>query len=278
MPVLRNMPGKKLKSDKPARRASGQIKLPDKITYQDGGHDRVLTLSSYDEWSPEEVTTYVETLGVPIGNIFCQHKISGDLLYRLNSKHYMDMGIKCVGDILRLEEVVEYLRHQKKQKESQCVIWEADEYRKNTCMEMCICNWAFCCFACVPKKDRYKLTSTTLHIKSKTPVNCCFCCEIEGAFAGCIRGCCGTQWNTNSTELSVIRDIDVVETNVNCFDACCRIAGTEKVLISTSLVGEDQANLRLTLKIGEGTNMANTLRDAMNELVTSRHSRLTAHK
>jgi hypothetical protein len=46
------------------------------------------------------------------------------------------MGIKCVGDILRLEEVVEYLRHQKKMKESQCVIWEADEYSKKTCMEM----------------------------------------------------------------------------------------------------------------------------------------------
>ena len=59
-----------------------------------------------------------------------------------------------------------------------------------------------------------------------------------GAIAACIRGCCGTQWNTNSTELNVIRDIDVVETNVNCCDACCRIVGTEKVLISTSLVGE----------------------------------------
>ena len=59
-----------------------------------------------------------------------------------------------------------------------------------------------------------------------------------GAVAACVRGCCGTQWNTNSTELAVIRDIDVVETNVNCCDSCCRIAGTEKVLISTSLVGE----------------------------------------
>ena len=70
---------------------------------------------------------------------------------------------------------------------------------------------------------------------------------IIGAFAGCIRGCCGTQWNTNSTELSVIRDIDVVETNVNCFDACCRIAGTEKVLISTSLVGEGPSRLLHTV-------------------------------
>ena len=40
----------------------------------------------------------------------------------------------------------------------------------------------------------------------------------------------------------------------------------------------DQANLRLTLKIGDGTHMANTLRDAMNELVTSRHSRLAGNK
>ena len=46
------------------------------------------------------------------------------------------MGIKCIGDILRLEEVVDYLRHQKKLKESQCVLWENDEYRKNTCVEL----------------------------------------------------------------------------------------------------------------------------------------------
>lgn len=53
------------------------------------------------------------------------------------------MGIKCIGDILRLEEVVEYLRHQKKLKESQCVLWESDEYRKNTCVELV--SKSMCC-------------------------------------------------------------------------------------------------------------------------------------
>lgn len=269
MKPLRDIPAKK--GSKPVRRVSGSLSLPEQVRYRVGNENKTLDLSSYETWTAEEVTTYVETLGVPIGNAFCQHKITGDILYRLAERHYEAMGISCVGDILRLEEMVEYLKFQKKLKQSNDVLWESEEYRKNSCIELCICNWALCCFACRPKTDHYKLTSTTLHIKSKTPVNCCFCCEIEGAIAACIRGCCGTQWNTNSTELNVIRDIDVIETNVNCCDACCRISGTEKVLISTSLVGEDQTNLRLTLRQGDGTAMAKILRDTINESISSRH-------
>jgi hypothetical protein len=47
-------------------------------------------------------------------------------------------------------------------------------------------------------------------------------------------------------------------------------------VLNPSLLLLDQANLRLTLKIGEGTTMATTLREALNDIVTSRHSRLAA--
>lgn len=82
---LRDVPGKKTSTAKPGRRVSGNINLPDRIAYNAGGVDKILDLTSYDTWTAEEVTTYVETIGVPIGNAFCQHKISGDILYRLNS-------------------------------------------------------------------------------------------------------------------------------------------------------------------------------------------------
>ena len=82
---LRDMPGKKSHANNnPTRRMSGSMELPERIVYQTNGCDKVLDLTTYDTWTAEEVTTYVETLGVPIGNAFCQHKISGDILYRLN--------------------------------------------------------------------------------------------------------------------------------------------------------------------------------------------------
>ena len=46
------------------------------------------------------------------------------------------MGIKYIGDMLRLQEVVDYLRLMKKQKESNSVLWESDEYRKTSCLEL----------------------------------------------------------------------------------------------------------------------------------------------
>jgi hypothetical protein len=79
---MRDMPGKK-NPTQPKR--SGSIKLPDRIVYKSGGVEKMLDLASYEQWTAEEVTTYVETLGVPIGNSFCEHKISGDILYRLNA-------------------------------------------------------------------------------------------------------------------------------------------------------------------------------------------------
>lgn len=82
---LRDMPGKKKTTANPAHRMSGSMQLPERIVYRSNEGDKVIDLTSYDTWSAEEVTTYVEALGLPIGNAFCQHKISGDILYRLNA-------------------------------------------------------------------------------------------------------------------------------------------------------------------------------------------------
>ena len=80
MKPLREIPNKKSSS---RTNRSGSVSLPEKVTYKADGMKKILDLTSYETWTSEEVTTYVETLGIPIGNAFCQHKISGDILHRL---------------------------------------------------------------------------------------------------------------------------------------------------------------------------------------------------
>jgi hypothetical protein len=168
--------------------------------------DEKNTLDDCKTWNPEQLTAFVEKNGVPVGDSMIRHNISGDVFHLMARQDFVDIGMICVGDILRLMHIVEILQKTERVRERDEVHWEGNEYRPSLFQNLC-CNYFFCCFICTPKLDSYKITSTSIHQTATIPAKCCFCIEMErGCCASVLRGCCGTEYGKkirSSTSLSL---------------------------------------------------------------------------
>ncbi len=142
-------------------------------------------------WTPEQLSTYLKRSGVPVENIFIQHKISGDVIGLLTDSDYQRMGIDSVGDCLRLKRAVEILQKKAKIVIRSVTLWEGGEYIIPN-----MCEYAVCRYCCSYDRDRYKLTNSSLQLTTKSAAYCClgFVGPIEGYCATLVRKCSGAQY------------------------------------------------------------------------------------
>lgn len=151
-------------------------------------------LDEYKKWNPEMLTEFVEKNGVSVGDALISHNISGDIFHLMARQDFVDIGMVCVGDILRLMHLVEIIQKHERIRERDEVHWEGNEYRPSLFRNMC-CNFVCCCYICRPNLDQYKITTSTLQQTTSVPATCCFCVQVDrGCFASMLRGCCGTEY------------------------------------------------------------------------------------
>jgi hypothetical protein len=171
--------------------------MQERKSEQAAGPSAVRDPTNFDEfvkWNSSQVAGYVEQQGVKAGDAFIDHRIDGSILHLLNEHHFENMGIKAVGDVVRLMLIFEKLKNMQKMNHREKAIWEAEEYIMSDMCQLMCCKFASCCFMCLEKGDNYKMTAINLRIKQKKPVTCCFT-NVRGSCAAIVRSCTGTEYS-----------------------------------------------------------------------------------
>lgn len=151
----------------------------------------------FSKWNSSQVAGYVEQQGVKAGDAFIDHNIDGSIVHLLNEHHFENMGIKAVGDVIRLMLIFEKLKNMQKINHREKALWEQEEYIMSDMCQLMCCKFACCCFMCLEKGDSYKLTPINLRIRQKKPVTCCFA-NVRGSMAAIVRSCTGTEYGKST--------------------------------------------------------------------------------
>eukprot|EP01045_Picozoa_sp_COSAG04_P015681 COSAG04_NODE_1259_length_7523_cov_26.583109_4_plen_174_part_00 len=141
----------------------------------------------------------------------------------------------------------------------QSSLWSARQHDGRSCADKCRqCNC--CCCPHGTRAARYKLTPTTLSVRSFDIYEC----------AGVKCPCLGQKETRRRYDLADIAEVDSTAASRGCL--CCE-AGEDEVLLMLSVGGgnadddyEDEEELRLVVAPGEGARVAEIIRSAKHEL------------
>mmetsp|Transcript_1215 Transcript_1215/g.1698 ORF Transcript_1215/g.1698 Transcript_1215/m.1698 type:complete len:121 (+) Transcript_1215:85-447(+) len=97
-------------------------------------------LQKYSELLERDVKgvgEFFSNLGYPeVAKKFVENKIEGRLLPGLTNDHLIRMGVKIIGDQLRIMEEISYIRMVSRAKSTTKGIWEGQEFRQGPCRNM----------------------------------------------------------------------------------------------------------------------------------------------
>eukprot|EP01031_Cornospumella_fuschlensis_P045422 gene45422-55580_t len=71
-------------------------------------------ITQYHSWSAEQITAFLKSRGVPVGNNLIEHKIAGDLLDDLTEDDYGNLGYESIGDKIRVHKAIIQLLNERK--------------------------------------------------------------------------------------------------------------------------------------------------------------------
>jgi hypothetical protein len=223
-------------------------------------------LDKFMEWTPDQVAVFLKKAGLGgYGEVFQNHKISGRLLHLLTDQDLKDMGIKLVGDKLRIKTVIQALERKQRYAKRTKVWWEGTERLYFSKAEK---NCVTCCGICpdgkslsillfhfiLPAKSlillkkntidpsTYKLTSNHLKIKTVNPYR-----------LGPTKLPCCYEYTINNLDLTGIDDVDVIgEPSPCCYHTCCCAPGKGHVEVSSKASkGNERIVLTLTVEEAE---------------------------
>jgi len=191
-------------------------------------------LENFMDWTPKDVAAFLKKADLgDYSECFIKHNVSGSLLHLLKDEDLKDMGIKIVGDRLRLKAFIDILGRKNRSNKRTKVWWEGTERLYLSCADKACST---CCFLCPDDPSTYKLTSNHLKVKTVNPMRC-------GPFKFCC-SCC-TEYKINNVDLSEIDDVDlIVEAAPCCCATFCCAKGRAVVAISTR---SNDVGLRLIL-------------------------------
>lgn len=164
--------------------------------------------------STELIDQMLESGGLgDYGDTFKKHNIVDEQLHLMNADMLKEMGVESVGHRLYMVKILKQAQMEYKAKVRNTVIWQASAIRhgEGFCEYLKACGCMDCCFlslGCIDPTDEYKLTGSTLSIKSvdKLPPYMKLCC---------LRG----KRSTDHIDLSAVKDMDT-ETNPQCCSPC----------------------------------------------------------
>lgn len=144
----------------------------------------------FSKWTPHQLTDYLNKLEIPVGDVLIKHKISGDLVPLLTDRDYEQLGFHAVGDVLKLKRAFTTFQRKARSAQRSIPLWEGQEYIIPSIFEqICIC------FKGCHSPDFYKVTSSSLSLKTKSPAFCCGCIgPVQGALAHCVRFIHGSEF------------------------------------------------------------------------------------
>jgi len=146
-----------------------------------------------EKWDAVQLTDYLKGQNVPIGAKFIENKIGGDVISLLTDEDYVRMGYyTCIGDALRVKAAVNALQKTARSVKRNKVVWEGAEYQEFNCFKPLLQ-----CLGCSDVLDQYKLSNSSLQVKSTLAPTCCglvlqksgLCCPV-----GCFHCLCGVTY------------------------------------------------------------------------------------
>ena len=216
-------------------------------------HSEGQKLPTYDEfkkWDANQLSQYLVSQGIPIGDCLILHRIDGSIVECLTDKDYERLGFTAVGDMLRVKASIAKLQKQAIASKRDTVIWEGEKYMDLSCVAR-----LFGCFACdeIPP-DKYKLTGSNLQVTkfSRSNPNPCLAC------------CYPTQRAVDNIALATVKDVDVNVQKPGCISGvCCCVKGRAEVVLSHMGADVDNAATTLYLAGDVGMSVQQIIRDAV---------------
>lgn len=198
--------------------------------------------SHWSKWTSIELAKYLKTHGGlddKYTELFINNNINGAIAPSLTDENLKEMGIKIVGDRIRIQQVLQQLKSSKQREEREQVIWTGKEMLFQSWFHGCC---ATCCGCCPQDPDLYTLRSNHLEIKTVQP------CRLGPISCGC---CCGASYHIDNVDLTEINDADVKGVPPGCcHQMCCCAATQEHVLITTNQSKEPKV-LKLPRDVGQ---------------------------
>lgn len=186
--------------------------------------DRFLLETNFSEWTCEQLGEYFHSrtgdLGSDYSEMIQNHRIDGKVAHRLKDEDLKEMGMKKVGDRLRIMQEIEKIKNIQDQKDREKTVWTGKEKR--------FFNWwdralATCCGCCPYDPEYYTLTGTHLVIKTNDPLR-----------VGPIQCCFGHKYHIDNVDLSNVVDADVKGVPPSCCQACCCGKTQEHIYVRTN--------------------------------------------
>ncbi|XP_048581049.1 uncharacterized protein LOC116614205 isoform X2 [Nematostella vectensis] len=201
-PGYESLPG----SQNPNMAAPAKVVLaePQKLSSEE---EYVLNLdpSTVATWSCDDVVmNFLNKAGLQyLSEQFVANKINGKCLMLLQEHHLVEMGIQCLGDRLKLMDLIQLLKKKKKEAELTTAQWSgvtpsAGCAYKEDCGECCVAYLCPCCLA----KTFWRVTGQGIFYKKEPPC---------GLFTGSV--------STEYMDYRFLKDLELKRTNKFC--CCC---------------------------------------------------------
>ena len=208
----------------------------------------------FDSWTSEQLASYFKRndLGKYSESII-SHKITGKLAPLLSDAHFIEMGIKCIGDRLRFRLHIDHLKRKERAQSRLKCLWVGKERLFYARTEAACCT---CCGFCPVDPSTYKLMTNYMKIKSVNPKR-----------IGPMRLCCCNEYNINNIDLSYVADVDVIGRPAPwCARVLCCAPGKDLVNIEIrGYGGNDLMSHTLILREGEGDQVAEMIMNSVEE-------------
>lgn len=198
--------------------------------------------SHWSKWTSLELANYLNSKGGvdhKYTELFISNHITGAIAPNLTDENLKEMGIKIVGDRIRIQQVLQQLKTAQQQEEREQVLWTGKEMLFQSCFHGC---FATCCGCCPQDPDLYTLRNNHLEIKKVKPF------RLGPLPCGC---CCDASYDIDNIDLSEINDTDVKGVPPGCcHQMCCRAVTQEHVLITTNQSKEPKV-MKLRKDVGQ---------------------------
>uniref|UniRef100_A0A7S2UKF3 SAM domain-containing protein n=1 Tax=Attheya septentrionalis TaxID=420275 RepID=A0A7S2UKF3_9STRA len=225
--------------------------LQDEYILQEG-ETKSTRFEGYETWGPLELAAHFKENGLgDYQELLVHHKITGKLAPLLKDVDLRDMGITCVGDRLRFQQLIANMKRKARATTRSHTVWVGEERIYFSDIEKCFLT---CAGVCPDDPSTYKLTSNHLKLKTVKPFR-----------IGPIKMCCCHEYTINNIDLTNVTDVDVIGVPAPCLlRACCCAKGkdilelqTAKALLNGKMV--------LTLKGGEGDGVSEIIMNQVEE-------------
>jgi len=151
-----------------------------------------------NKWTVQDVTNWLNSVGFQdCTQVFQAHSISGSVVPRLNPDLLREMGIQSVGRRMELQAQIVSVQAKARAQWRNEVLWAETQYRPGPCNNSLPYGFPYCCECVTGRPDIYKITNSKLNILRMQRNNP-------------LCPCCGFQMASDNTDLTEVRDCDVV--------------------------------------------------------------------